>query len=163
MTGVTARLSQHVIARYRPVLWLLGPIAFVGIGAALAFTPYVLGYDSASTFIAEHRRGLSWAITAVIGCPIALGIALALLIAPFRSQGAAIRMAGDALIFTGPFDWSIPINRVQDIDAPEGKGTLVILDTRGQSRTIGVLLYDASATELRRRILAELGRVTIGQ
>ena len=158
---MTLAPPSRVIARYRPVFWLIGPLFFAGISALLAFTPYLMGYDSISSFVAEHRRGPSWAITSIVGCPGGLGIALALLIAPIRSKGVAIRLTGNNLVFTGPTDWSIRMDRVQDIDAPEGKALLIVLDTQRRSRTIGVLLYDASAAELRRRIFTALGRVVV--
>jgi hypothetical protein len=157
VTDVSAKAAVRVIARYRPAIWLLGPIGAATMAGALAFMPYVLGYDSASSFIAEHRGGLSWAILSIIGCPPLLAIALALLIAPLRSGGVAIRDLGDALVFTGPWDLTVAKTSIQTVEIADMKpGLLVTID--GARRLIGVPFLDASPVELRRRILVAIGR-----
>jgi hypothetical protein len=157
MMDVTVKSSVQVIARYRPVIWLLGPIGAIAMAAALAFMPYILGYDSASSFIAEHRGGLSWAIVSIIGCPPILAIALALLIAPLRSRGVAIRDLGDVLVFTGPWDLTIAKTSIQAVEIADMKPGLSVT-INGAPRVIGVPFLDAAPAELRRRILVAIGR-----
>jgi hypothetical protein len=48
--------SSGVIARYQPIIWL-APICVIGMAAALALTPYLLGYASIPAFVSEHRHG----------------------------------------------------------------------------------------------------------
>ena len=143
------------------MVWLAGPVYVIGMAAALAFAPYLLGYDSVSAFVGEHRHGASWVLAASLGCPLLIGIAFMLAIAPLRSRGVAIRVVGEALVFTGPFNWSIAKDRVRRIEVREGESALIVMDTEGQSRTVGVPFLDASAVELRDRILRALGHLDI--
>jgi hypothetical protein len=146
-----------VIARYRPGVWLLGPLGFLAICAAFASAPFALGYEHIGDFIREERWGVAWVAVLIIGVPFLVAMALLLLISPLRSRGVAIRDLGDALVFTGPWDLTVAKTSIQDVEIADLKpGLSVTID--GAPRLIGVPFLDAPPVELRRRILVAIGQ-----
>lgn len=150
-------MTEVVIARYDLTnLGLAALLLIVGFPAFVFGAPF-FSYDDYQSFFEGARRGYSWILLMALA-PFSALVGALLIVDAVRARGAAIILRGDQLVFGGPWRTSVPLDRIDRVEAAGKPYGVRVWWEGSRERGFNTLLMRPRREAVRDEIIAVLAR-----